>query len=179
MAQTPGKAKRRELTFKQQRFVDEYIKLGNAVEAYKLAYDCTNMKPTSVRRAAKEMLRHPVVSDHIASYRKKSEEDAIVTRRWVLDRLMKNAQMALGEIPTPVSVKNKETGEFETVEVVAVDIPAANKSLELLGKLDTIGMFVDRQRVTVDNEFEDMTDDELERFVEGDEAPAPAGHTLN
>jgi hypothetical protein len=76
---------------------------------------------------------------------------------------MRNAQQALGEIPTPKTIFNKETGEKVETQITDVDRPAANKALELLGR--TLGQFIDRHEVGQPGEFERMTTDELRQYV--------------
>jgi phage terminase small subunit len=44
------------LSIKQEKWAMAYLDTGNASEAYRLAYDCKNMKPESINRKAKEML---------------------------------------------------------------------------------------------------------------------------
>lgn len=81
----------------------------------------------------------------------------VLTREWVIDRLMRNATVALGDAPVKLKLRNKDTGEFEEFEVSKHDAGAANRALELLGK--ELGMFVDR--VMEVQSAENMTDDEL------------------
>ena len=50
-----------KLTTKQRKFADEYIKSGNATQAYKLAYSTKNMSPTSINSEATKTLRKPIV----------------------------------------------------------------------------------------------------------------------
>ncbi len=57
------------LTPKQQKFVQEYIITGNATKAYKLAYDTSCMKPTTINRKAKECLDHGKISARITQLR--------------------------------------------------------------------------------------------------------------
>jgi len=57
------------LTPKQQKFAQEYIITGNATKAYKLAYDTSCMKPTTINRKAKECLDHGKISATIAQLR--------------------------------------------------------------------------------------------------------------
>lgn len=52
----------KNLTIKQQKFVQEYILTGNASRAYKLAYNTSGMKPATINRKAKECLDHGKIS---------------------------------------------------------------------------------------------------------------------
>lgn len=53
------------LTPKQERFCQAYIKTGNATEAYRAAYDCGRMKPETVNRAAKQLLDNSKITTRI------------------------------------------------------------------------------------------------------------------
>jgi len=53
------------LTPKQERFCQAYIKTGNASEAYRAAYDCSKMKPETVNRAAKQLLDNSKITARI------------------------------------------------------------------------------------------------------------------
>jgi hypothetical protein len=59
-------------------------------------------------------------------------------KAWVLERLMRNARIAMGE--EKIKLTSKEGVEVETTDR---DVSGANRALELLGK--QLGMFVDRQ----------------------------------
>ena len=47
-----------KLTPKQETFCQEYIKCGNASQAYRKAYDCENMKPETINVKACELLKN-------------------------------------------------------------------------------------------------------------------------
>lgn len=59
----------KNLTPKQQKFVQEYILTGNASKAYKLAYNTSRMKPTTINRKAKECLDHGKITARIKQLR--------------------------------------------------------------------------------------------------------------
>ena len=101
-------------------------------------------------------------------------EKAVLDRAWVLERLMRNARIAMGEetvkltLRKPNSRKGGEDGESatETLELTDRDAQAANKALELLGKTNELRMWVDQVEHGSANEFERMTDEELRAFIE-------------
>jgi predicted trehalose synthase len=82
-----------------------------------------------------------------------------LTKAWVIDRLMHNAKVALGEEPFVMI-----TEEGAEVKVTAREAPAANKALELLGK--ELGMFVDRKEIGGPGDFASMDNDELLAEIE-------------
>jgi len=59
----------KNLTLKQQKFVQEYLITGSASKAYKLAYNTSNMKPTTINRKAKECLDHGKITARIKQIR--------------------------------------------------------------------------------------------------------------
>lgn len=117
------------LTPKQEAFVLAYIETGNATESYRRAYDCSNMTDKSINENASKLLRNAKVAPRLQVLQERSAAKAVLTRQWVLERLMRNADKAL---------------ELE-------DVTASNKALELLGKVDELSMFVERSNVTSDN----------------------------
>lgn len=70
-------------------------------------------------------------------------ERVLLTKQWVLERLIENASRAMQAVP--VTGKDGTTGEYK------YDGSVANRSLELLGK--ELGMFVDRKESGSPGEF--------------------------
>ena len=74
----------------------------------------------------------------MAELREKAAEKAVLDEAWVIERLMRNVRIAMGEeLVTRVgSSIDKATGDVRTIEVQesARDAAAANRALELLGK---------------------------------------------
>ena len=84
------------------------------------------------------MLASAKVQLRAAELRGKAAEKAVLNEAWVIERLMKNVRIAMGEelVTGVVSSPDKATGAVRTVEVQqsARDAAAANRALELLGK---------------------------------------------
>lgn len=55
----------KELSPKRENFCQEYIKCGNASEAYRLAYDCSNWTSKSVNEKASVLLKDVKVKTRI------------------------------------------------------------------------------------------------------------------
>jgi hypothetical protein len=87
----------------------------------------------------------------VAELRGKAAEKAVLNEARVIERLMKNVRIAMGEelVTVVVSSTDKATGAVRTVEVQksARDAAAANRALELLGK--KLDMFKDRPAVEI------------------------------
>ena len=141
-----------KLSVKQEAFVQALLGCGNASEAYRQAYSCANMAPGSIHREASLLASNPKVTQRLALLRAEAAQQAVLNRSWVLSRLMKAAEVALGErtITLRVPHKNKETGKTEVseIEVSAHDGHVAARTLELLGRTDEVRAFLDRHEVT-------------------------------
>jgi len=117
------------LTPKQEAFVSSYLETGNATEAYRRSYDAKNMSEATINVKACELLKNGKVAVRLQVLQERAASKVVLTRAWVLERLMRNADKAL---------------ELE-------DLTASNKALELLGKVDELSLFVERTSATTDN----------------------------
>ena len=103
-----------KLTTKQRKFADEYIKSGNATQAYKLAYSTKNMSPTSINSEATKTLRKPIVKTYIDSRLKELSNSKILSAQEVLEYLSR-------------VVAGKETEYVATSKRVFPDVPVSAK----------------------------------------------------
>jgi phage terminase small subunit len=58
-----------KLTEKQEAFCRAYIECGNASEAYRNCYDCSNMNQDSVNRTAKKMMDNVKIASRLHEMR--------------------------------------------------------------------------------------------------------------
>jgi phage terminase small subunit len=154
------------LTPKQQRFVEEYLVDLNATQA---AIRAGYSKKTA-RAIGAENLTKPDIAAAVAAGRAKASEKAELSVGWVLDRLRTVAERCMQSEP----VVDKR-GEAVLVETPTGDLapaytfqaPAANRSLELLGK--HLGMFPDKVEHTGANggpiQTEELGDTERARRI--------------
>ncbi len=147
MAKETGKAQSatKKLTPKQQKFALEYLDCGNASEAYRRAYDCKGMSQKTIGRKAQEVLSNGAITAYLDERQNAAVEKAELSKAWVLERLMRNARICLGEEFIKLNVYSKKKEAVVEVQVNERDPSAANRALELLGK--ELKMFVDRQEV--------------------------------
>ena len=103
-----------KLTTKQRKFADEYIKSGNATQAYKLAYSTKNMAPTSINSEATKTLRKPNIKTYIDSRLKELSNSKILSAQEVLEYLSR-------------VVAGKETESVATAKGVYDDVPVSAK----------------------------------------------------
>ncbi len=84
-----------KLTPKQEKFCLVYLKTGNASEAYRQAYDTSNMKPESVNRKAKDVLDNVKITSRLVELNEIAVTDAVMTRQEALERLTNFARTDL------------------------------------------------------------------------------------
>ena len=53
------------LTIKQEKFCNKYLECGNASEAYRFAYDCSNMSEETIWKRSGELLHNGAVTGRI------------------------------------------------------------------------------------------------------------------
>ena len=67
------------LTPKQETFVLEYMKTGNASEAYRQAYDVQNMNSNSINRKAKDLIDNVKIRARLSELTKPARKEAQIT----------------------------------------------------------------------------------------------------
>jgi hypothetical protein len=140
------------LTERQEAFCRAYLDIGCGAEAYRRAYPRSQKwAAAAVHVAGSRMLANHKVQLRVAELRGKAAEKAVLNEAWVIERLMRNARIAMGEelVTVVVSSTDEATGVVRTVEVQksARDAAAANRALELLGK--KLDMFKERPAVEI------------------------------
>ena len=118
------------LTPKQERFVQEYGRLGgDASKAYRAAYDAEGMKPETVHKRASELLQHGEVAGRLAAIRAKVEAKTNYTIEQHLERLAKLSEAAekadqFGPSVKAEELRGKVSGFYvERVEHSGGDVP--------------------------------------------------------
>jgi phage terminase small subunit len=135
---------------KHERFSQEIAGGKSQAEAYELA----GYSPSE--QHASRLARNGKVRARIAELLGRVAEGVVLTRQWVLERLIENANRAMQAEEVKDS-KGIPTGEYRYEGSVA------NRALELLGK--ELCMFVDRKEVGKPGEFESMNADQLRDYI--------------
>lgn len=143
------------LTPKQEAFVVSYFETGNATEAYRRSYN-TKASAKTITEKASRLLSEGNVRARLTELQGKVAERAIVSKEWVISRLVENVERAM-QAEAVKDADGSPTGEYKYEGSVA------NRALELLGK--ELKMFVDRKEVGKPGEFDNMGSDELRNFV--------------
>jgi phage terminase small subunit len=123
------------LTIKQNNFVAEYMKDGNASKAYRIAYDTDNMLAASIEQNACVLLKNVKVQSRIEECTENLAVRNEIDADWVIKHLKENLRRAL-RLTKVRDKRGRPTGEYTYQGAVA------NRALELIGK--HLGMFVDR-----------------------------------
>jgi len=118
------------LNKRQYRFVYEYLKCGNAAEAYRRAGYSAN--GDSAKAAAARLLRNGNVQAALARAREELAERTGIDRDWVMEQLRKVQERTMQKVPV-YDEQGEVIGEWQYQAM------AANRALELMGL--ALGMF--------------------------------------
>ena len=78
-----------KLTPKQEKFFREFIKCGNATEAFKRAYNCKKMKPETINNSAYKLLQNDEITARIKQLDAEKENKAIADAQEIQETLTK------------------------------------------------------------------------------------------
>jgi hypothetical protein len=140
---------RKYVTQMEEALCAKYIELGSQVDAYRAVYDVESRTRDQCHALASKAFGRPLVAARIAELRDQVAAEAIVSRAWVVARLVELHATAMAT---------------ETL-----NLAAANKALELMGI--ELGMFVKRRLI---GRLEHMTEEEILEFLGGE----PSGDEL-
>src|SRR5262249_20013414 len=156
------------LTAKQEAFILAYLETGNASEAYRRAYNASGMNAATINREAHSLLEHPKVAPRIRELQNhvtnQAVEQVALSRGWVLDRLMRHAQVCLGEIPLRLKISKAHSTDVVELETHQPDASAANRALELLSR--ELNLFTEKRELGKPGDFDHMADEDLVEFIE-------------
>ena len=145
----------RELTPKQQAFVENYLIDLNATEAAKRA----GYSEKTAMEQGYQLLHKPSVREAIEEAKRGRQEKLNLDAQWVLKRLKDISDRCMQADPV-LDKEGNPTGEWR------FDSSGANKSTELIGK--HLAMFTDKvdQNLTgelaIKHQASKLTDEELE-----------------
>jgi phage terminase small subunit len=142
------------LTPKQENFCLEYLKTGNASEAYRRAYNTKKMKPETINRMGKAMIDDPKIAARIADLRKPVTEAAQIDLTRTVKEIVRLAvfdpRKLLNEDGTPkplseldddtaaavsgIKVRHVRGDDGETAAVIEYKISDKNSALDKLMK---------------------------------------------
>lgn len=138
---------------RHERFAQELASGKSADEAYQVAGFRPNRGNASTLKAKQN------ITDRVNELQSRVAEGVVITKQWVLEKLVENANRALQTVAV-IDNEGQPTGEY------TYNGNVANRALELIGK--ERGMFIDRKEVGTPGEFksvEEMNADELRAFA--------------
>lgn len=114
------------LTPKQENFCLEYLKTGNASEAYRLAYDAEKMKPETINKKAAELIRLGHITARINELKQPIIDGAQITFESHLKKLaeLRDAAAAKEEFSAAITAetnRGKAAGLYTTKVEANVD----------------------------------------------------------
>lgn len=86
------------LTQKQEAFCNYYIETGNASEAYRRAFCCEKMKPSTVNRKAVELLSHGKITARLKALQEEQKNKSDITKEKILNELSNIAFSSIAEM---------------------------------------------------------------------------------
>lgn len=104
-------------TVKESKFVLEYIRTGNASEAYRLSYDAKNMLPATIASEASRMLKAPHISAMIDTELSRALAPARLTAADVLSRAWEIASSDATDRTRGLAIAAKAFPEFRDVTI--------------------------------------------------------------
>ena len=142
-----SKTKRKpKLTPKQKEFANEYIKTGEATEAYKKAYSTKNMSEQVIWNEASKTIRKPLVKDYIDKRMKKLEDAKIPKQKEILTFLggvMRGTEKETvmtddGFVKVPPAIKQRISAAKELLKRYPLDDPLMRAQLRKLNAEATL-----------------------------------------
>lgn len=151
-----------KLSVKQENFCNYYLECGNASEAYRRAYSCSNMKDESINRKAVELLNNGNIATRVRELQEEQKNKSDITKEKILgelssiafssiadmhnswiervefDKLTSKQKAAIKSISTKISKKNIGTSddpEIVDVEYVKIELHDKLKAIERICKM--------------------------------------------
>ena len=122
-----------ELTPKQERFCQEYARIGKANAAYKIAYDSSNMAPDTINCKASQLLKHGKIRDRIneimQEYAKKYSADKDNVVRTLLNIINVSIDDFFVEEETDDGKTKKTKRRLRNIEELS---PRAKEAIKLI-----------------------------------------------
>ncbi len=130
------------------------------------AYAAAGYKPNR-HNAASLRTKEPIIA-RVLELQGQKVNRVVLSKTYVVDALLENAEKALGRKPVKISrrAKNKD-GEYvdEVAEVFVYEGQVANQAIRMAGL--ELGMFTERRDVKITNEYAHLTDEQLaQKLVE-------------
>lgn len=165
-----------KLSVRQENFCNYYIECGNASEAYRRAYSCSNMKDESINVKAVELLNNGKITVRVKELQEELKKKSDITKEEVLNMLK---SFMYADIRNFLTIKNgnvifKDSEDWTDEMAMQVESVKQGKEgieIKLNGRAWTIQRickmlgFDSPQDVNV-NMISPMTKEEAKRIIE-------------
>ncbi len=125
------------------------------------AYADAGYKPND--GAASRLAGSVKIINRVAELRSRMITKVTLTKHYVIEATLENAEKALGR--RPVKVSRRIGDKYEEADVFVYEGQIANAALKMLG--NEIGIFHDKKDVRIVNEYDKLSDVELAAELEG------------
>ena len=119
------------------------------------------------RAAASRLDANVNIIKRVAELKQRGAARIVLTKQFVLEATIENAEKALGRRPVKVTrrVRRGDETHNETSEVYVYEAAAANQALRMLGS--EVGIYTEREDIRIVNEYANLTDEQLaQKLVE-------------
>lgn len=130
-----------KLTAKQEAFAQQIVKGATAVAAYRLAYDCSGMVPSTIYSNASRLLANSKVAALVTTAKARTISKSVLTTENIIEELEEARKMAL---------------RLEQPQAVV----AAS-----MAKAKVAGLVIDRKEIGAPGDFSRLQDTEIERMI--------------
>lgn len=132
----------KKLTARQEAFCRAYVETGNASEAYRLSFSTENMKDTTIRCRAYDLMKE----DRIVNRIKKIQKTHVDRHEITMDSI-------LTELSDAFAIAKEDRA------------PAAMISATM-SKAKLLGFLVEKKDVTVHSKISSLSDEELNELID-------------
>ena len=124
------------------------------------AYAAAGYKPS--RHNATRFSTDETIIARVMELQGKKQDRLVLSRVYVVEALLENAEKALGRKPVKITKRakvDKDEYEDQVAEVYVYEGAVANAAIKLAGT--ELGMFVERKDFRISTEYDKLTDKEL------------------
>jgi hypothetical protein len=119
------------------------------------------------RAAASRLDANVNIIKRVAELKQRGAARIVLTKQFVLEATIENAEKALGRRPVKVTRRVRQDGIIidQNCEVFLYEPAAANQALRMLGS--EVGIYTEREDIRIVNEYANLTDEQLaQKLVE-------------
>ena len=151
------------LTQKKIKFAQKYFECGNAVEAYKTAYNSQNMKEKSIRDEASKLLKNLDITEYLKKLNAKVDKKAIMSYE---ERMEYLTGIINGSVLEEVPIMTKENSDVFKTKKCPAKLDTKLKAIDTLNKMDNSYQQNIKIEGTINNPYNGLTEEELRKLAD-------------